>query len=239
LNELVYFLFFLFGSRLCASSSSSLKEKLIVSCAHLGLGGKVGHESSSSVAGVVLLDERDGGVDDQKHDDTNEVLPVRRLATTVGERNSHDGSHLHDPRERVPHEAQELEKFALLRNTKNRQNFTSLYIWIQSKGNARIRKGTRPFTCFSSSLLGPKTWRRCVPSSEDSPSRVHFSCSNTSSMGMFSCKHKRQDKQSNSNPCELQRRVSARYVRRGSWNVPKKSRKDSGRTGGDVRDHGQ
>jgi len=45
-------------------------------------------------------------------------------------------------------------------------------------------------TFFSSSLLGPKISRRCAPSLEDSPSRVHFSCSNTSSMGMFSCKHR-------------------------------------------------
>jgi hypothetical protein len=30
------------------------------------------------------LNERDGGVDNQKNNDNNEVLPIRRLATTIG-----------------------------------------------------------------------------------------------------------------------------------------------------------
>uniref|UniRef100_A0A0A9FQW0 Mha2 n=1 Tax=Arundo donax TaxID=35708 RepID=A0A0A9FQW0_ARUDO len=81
---------------------------------HLGLRGKVGHERGGGVASVVLLDEGDGGVDDQEHDDTDEVLPVRGLAIAVGECDGHDGGHLHDPGQRVPHEPKELEKLALL-----------------------------------------------------------------------------------------------------------------------------
>lgn len=42
-------------------------------------------------------------------------------------------------------------------------------------------------TVFSSSLFGPKIWSLCSPSSVESPCFVHFSCSNTSSMGIFSC----------------------------------------------------
>ena len=87
-------------------------------CAHLGLGGKVGHERSCGVTSVVLLNEGDGGVDNQKHDDTDEVLPVRRLATSVGQGNGHDGSHLHDPGQGVPHEPEELENLALLHHAR-------------------------------------------------------------------------------------------------------------------------
>ena len=40
-------------------------------------------------------------------------MPVRAYPS-VGERDGHDGGGLHDPGERVPHEAQELEDLALL-----------------------------------------------------------------------------------------------------------------------------
>lgn len=41
-------------------------------------------------------------------------------------------------------------------------------------------------SCFSSSLLGPKTSRRLAPSSSERPSLVHFRLLKTSSMGMLS-----------------------------------------------------
>jgi len=42
-------------------------------------------------------------------------------------------------------------------------------------------------TFFSSSLFGPNIWSRLAPSSEDNPSLEHFSCWNTSSIGIRSC----------------------------------------------------
>lgn len=47
---------------------------------NLGLGGKTSHQSCGSIAGVVLLYEGNSGVDEQKHHNTNEVRPIRRLA---------------------------------------------------------------------------------------------------------------------------------------------------------------
>jgi len=72
-------------------------------------GGEGVHESLDSVTGVSLFDETDGRVDDQEEDDTDEVLPIRGLTTTVGESDGDESSTLHDPRQRVPHEGQELE----------------------------------------------------------------------------------------------------------------------------------
>lgn len=40
---------------------------------------------------------------------------------------------------------------------------------------------------FSSSLFGPKIWILSSPSCVVKPSLVHFSCWNTSSIGIFSC----------------------------------------------------
>lgn len=51
----------------------------IISVLYLGLGGEAGHESSSGIAGIVLLDETDCGVDDEQSDDPHKVLPVRWL----------------------------------------------------------------------------------------------------------------------------------------------------------------
>jgi hypothetical protein len=50
----------------------------------LGLGGEAGHERGGGVAGVVLLDEADRGVDEEQRDDPDEVLPVRRSPLHVG-----------------------------------------------------------------------------------------------------------------------------------------------------------
>lgn len=44
----------------------------------LGFGRKTGHERGSGVAGIVLLDETDGGVDNKQGDDADKVLPIRR-----------------------------------------------------------------------------------------------------------------------------------------------------------------
>ena len=53
-------------------------------------------------------------VDQQEKDDTDEILPVRGPTLTVGESNSDDSGTLHDPREGVPHEAEELQDSRLL-----------------------------------------------------------------------------------------------------------------------------
>lgn len=42
------------------------------------------------------------------------------------------------------------------------------------------------YTFFSSSLLGPKIFRRCSPSADVSPFSSHFNCANTSFTGMLS-----------------------------------------------------
>lgn len=46
-------------------------------------------------------------------------------------------------------------------------------------------------TDFSSSLLRPNSLDRSSPSSEESPSLVHRSCWNTSSIGILSCNQAR------------------------------------------------
>ena len=51
----------------------------ILSVLYLGLGGEAGHESGGGIAGIVLLNETDCGVDDEQSDDPHKVLPVRRL----------------------------------------------------------------------------------------------------------------------------------------------------------------
>jgi len=80
----------------------------------LGLGGKGSHKSLDSVTSVSLLDETNGRVDEQKQDNTDEVLPIWWLTTTVGKSNGDQSGTLHDPRERVPHERKELEDDVLL-----------------------------------------------------------------------------------------------------------------------------
>jgi hypothetical protein len=50
----------------------------------LGFGRETGHERGGGVAGIVLLDETDGGIDDKQGDDADEVLPVRRLILIDG-----------------------------------------------------------------------------------------------------------------------------------------------------------
>jgi hypothetical protein len=81
---------------------------------HLGLGRQVGHQRLRRAPGVALLPVGDGRVEEQQEHDPHEVLPVRRLAAPVGESDRHDCRRLHDPRQRVPHEPQELEELALL-----------------------------------------------------------------------------------------------------------------------------
>ncbi len=67
------------------------------------------HESLDGVTSVALLDETNGGVDEEEENDTDEVLPIGSLALTVGESDGDDGGTFHDPGERVPHEGKELK----------------------------------------------------------------------------------------------------------------------------------
>ena len=71
---------------------------------HLGLGGEGLHEGLDSVSGVSLLNESNGGVDEEKEDDTDEVLPIGGKASAVGKSNGDERGSLHDPGQRVPHE---------------------------------------------------------------------------------------------------------------------------------------
>ena len=61
-----------------ASKKTTTKEKRRILGLCLGLGGEAGHERGGGIAGVVLLDEADRGVDEEQRDDPDEVLPVRR-----------------------------------------------------------------------------------------------------------------------------------------------------------------
>lgn len=74
------------------------------------LGGERVHQSLDSVTGVSLLNETNGRVDEQEQDDTDEILPIRRSALTVGKSDGDKSGTFHDPRQRVPHEGQELEE---------------------------------------------------------------------------------------------------------------------------------
>jgi hypothetical protein len=73
------------------------------------LGGERVHERLDGIPGGALLVEADGRVDEEQEDDTDEVVPIWRAVLAVGECNSDQGGSLHDPRERVPHETEELE----------------------------------------------------------------------------------------------------------------------------------
>lgn len=79
-----------------------------------GLGGEGIHEGLDSVTSVSLFDETDSRVDEQKQDNTDEVLPIRGLTPTVGKGDGDKGSTLHDPGKRVPHEGEELQEDVLL-----------------------------------------------------------------------------------------------------------------------------
>ena len=61
-----------------------LKKQVVVALSkkvkpNLCFGSKTCHESSSGITSVVLLNETDGGVYHKQSDDTNKVLPIRRL----------------------------------------------------------------------------------------------------------------------------------------------------------------
>jgi hypothetical protein len=130
----------------------------------LRLGRQVRHQRLGGAAGAALLPVGDGGVDEEKRHDAHEVLPVRRLPAAVGETDGHQRRHLHHPRQRVPHEPQELENLALLQHSKNSTCYTP---YSSSYRNCDV-------TFFSSSLLGPKTTMRALASSEERPSLVHL-----------------------------------------------------------------
>ena len=119
-----------------------------------------------------------------------------RISTysSIGERDGHDGGCLHDPGQRVPHEAQELEDLALLQTRTHARtqihhgNFTSRYLPTKQQEQERHEpKAADSLTCFSSSLLGPKMVRRCSACAVVRPCGLHRRFSNTSSIGMFSC----------------------------------------------------
>lgn len=86
----------------------SLESSPLAITLDLGLRGEGGHESLDGVSSLTLLNITDGGVGEQKEDDTDEIGPVGGFTSSVGKDDGNDGSSLHDPRKRVPHEGQEL-----------------------------------------------------------------------------------------------------------------------------------
>jgi hypothetical protein len=62
-----------------------------------GLGGQRVHQGLDGVTSVPFLDETDSRVDQQQEDDTDEILPIRGSALTVGEGDGDQGGTLHDP----------------------------------------------------------------------------------------------------------------------------------------------
>lgn len=89
-----------------ASSSST--------SSYLRFRGQASHESCCSISGIVLFDEGDGGVDDQQNSDAKKVLPIRGPPSTISQGDGHDGGHLHDPGQGIPHEPEKLEELAFL-----------------------------------------------------------------------------------------------------------------------------
>jgi hypothetical protein len=78
-----------------------------------GLGGQGVHQRLDGVTSVPLLNETNGRVDQEQQDDTDEILPIRGSALTVGKGDSDQSSSLHDPGEGVPHEGKELQEGVL------------------------------------------------------------------------------------------------------------------------------
>lgn len=153
---------------------------------YLGLRSKTSHKCSCSIASIIFLNETNGGVDHEQADDTDKVLPVRGLAVTVGECNGHDSCSFHNPWKGIPHEPKKLEHFAFLQVKLKMLSLIKNYWFYIINFLVIINKLN--WTFFSSSLLGPNICSLSFPSSVDKPSFVHFSCSNTSSTGMRSCK---------------------------------------------------
>ena len=75
-----------------------------------GLGRERLHEGLDSVTGGSLLVESNGGVGEEEQDDTDEIRPIRRETFSVRKGDSDQRRSLHDPRERVPHEAASARK---------------------------------------------------------------------------------------------------------------------------------
>lgn len=63
----------------------------------LGLGGEGFHEGLDSVTSGSFFVETDTRVDEQKEDDTDEILPIWGSTSTVGECDSYESSSFHDP----------------------------------------------------------------------------------------------------------------------------------------------
>lgn len=55
------------------------KPLIEILMAHLGLGGKTGHEGSCGITGIVFLYETNCRVYYQKDNNTHKILPIRRL----------------------------------------------------------------------------------------------------------------------------------------------------------------
>lgn len=54
-----------------------LNGELMLSLSYLSFGGQTCHKSSSCISCIVFLNETNSGVDDQQHNNTKKVLPIR------------------------------------------------------------------------------------------------------------------------------------------------------------------
>jgi hypothetical protein len=108
---------------------------------------------------------------EQEQDDTDEVLPVRRPAATVREGDSDERGTLHDPRQGVPHEREELEESA--GRGEGRRKISGRVRRVRNTA-AVDRGGETYFSLVSGSLLGPKTSSRRAASSSVRPFSSHL-----------------------------------------------------------------
>lgn len=100
---------------------------------HSSLRGKRVHERLDGVTSISFFDKTDCRVDKQKEDNTDKVLPIWGFTSTVGKSDGDKSGTFHDPRQRVPHEGQELQEdvFLLLLElvgTENADTSTGLFI---------------------------------------------------------------------------------------------------------------
>lgn len=107
-------------------------------------GSKRFHKSLDSIASLTFFIKANQRVGEQKEDDTNKIRIIWWLAFTIGYSNRDNSSSFHDPRQWVPHEAQELQEgigFLLNKLVRTKLfNTTSSFISSQTLLGSSIRE---------------------------------------------------------------------------------------------------
>ena len=161
---------------------------------YLGFGGKTCHESSRSIACVVFFNEADSWVDEEQHNNTNEILPVRWLSLNCSSlkiSRSHtlcNGVNVMSHLVCVCVCVRERERERVTPPLAKTMAMIAAHSMTHDRGFHMKPKNLRNLlSFFSSSLFGPKIWSLFSPSSPVKPFLEHFSCSKTSSIGIRSC----------------------------------------------------